>query len=251
MTAPLAGRVALVTGGGRGIGRAIALALADAGADVAICYRERADAADAVVAQIQASGRRALALAADVASREDVRAMVRSTCDRLGGVDVMVNNAGVLQQKPFAEITDSEDWDHVVDVNLKGTFICSQEVLPVMSSRGGGRIINLASSGGQLGGTLAVHYAASKAGVVQSPRGRSRGSPAPTVTVNCIAAGLIETEMTADEIASADGAEKLAAIPLRRAGTPADVAAAAVFLACSADYMTGQTINVNGGLYLG
>ena len=167
MTAPLAGRVALVTGGGRGIGRAIALALAEAGADIAICYRERADAAAAVVAQIEAGGRRALAVAADVVSREDVSAMVRSTCDRLGGVDVMVNNAGVLQQKPFAEITDA-DWDHVIDVNLKGTFICSQEVLPVMKSRGGGRIINLASSGGQLGGTLAVHYAASKAGVVES-----------------------------------------------------------------------------------
>ena len=249
MSAPLAGRVALVTGGGRGIGRAIALALADAGADVAICYRERAEAASAVVAQIEASGRRALAVAADVASREDVRAMVRTTCDRLGGVDVMVNNAGVLQQKPFEEITDA-DWDHVVDVNLKGTFICSQEVLPVMRRRGGGRIINLASSGGQLGGPLAVHYSASKAGVISLTRSLARIA-APTVTVNCIAAGLIETEMTAEEIASAGGAEKLAAIPLRRAGTPEDVAAAAVFLACSADYVTGQTINVNGGLYLG
>ena len=249
MTGPLAGRVALVTGGGRGIGRAIALALADAGADVAICYRERRDAADAVVTRIQASGRRALAVAADVASREDVRAMVRSTCDRLGGVDVMVNNAGVLQQKPFAEITDA-DWDHVIDVNLKGTFICSQEVLPVMRSRGGGRIINLASSGAQLGGTLAVHYAASKAGVISLTRSLARIA-APAVTVNCIAAGLIDTEMSAHEIASADGAEKLAAIPLRRAGTPEDVAGAAVFLACSADYVTGQTINVNGGLYLG
>jgi 3-oxoacyl-[acyl-carrier protein] reductase len=249
MTASLGGRVALVTGGGRGIGRAIALALADAGADVMVCYRERSDAADAVVAEVHARGRRAVAVSADVSEREDVRAMVRAACDGLGGVDVLVNNAGVLQQKPFAQITDV-DWDHVLDVNLKGTFMCSQEVLPVMENRGGGRIINLASSGGQVGGPLAVHYSASKAGVIGFTRSLARIA-APGITVNCIAPGLIETEMTTEEIASEAGRDKLSAIPLKRSGTPEDVAAAAVFLACSADYVTGQTINVNGGLYLG
>ncbi len=249
MTASLEGRVALVTGGGRGIGRAIALALADAGADVMLCYQQRAESAHAVVAAIQAMGRRAVAVNADVAKRADVRAMVRAACEVLGGVDVLVNNAGVHQQKPFAQITDL-DWDHVLGVNLKGAFICSQEILPVMEGRGGGKIINLASSGGQLGGTLAVHYAASKAGVISLTRSLARIA-APGITVNCIAAGLIDTEMTAPELASEEGREKLSAIPLQRPGTPEDVAAAALFLACSADYVTGQTINVNGGLYLG
>ena len=247
--ASLEGRVALVTGGGRGIGRAIALAFAGAGADVAVCYRERRDPAEAVVAEIKALGRRALAVKADVANRADVQAMVRAAREQLGGVDVLVNNAGVLQQKPFAQITD-QDWDHALDVNLKGVFICSQELLPIMEERGGGRMINLASSGGQLGGPLAVHYSASKAGVISLTRSLARIA-APRVTVNCIAAGLIETEMTTEEIASEGGREKLSAIPLQRAGTPADVASAALFLACSADYITGQTINVNGGLYLG
>jgi len=247
--ASLEGRVALVTGGGRGIGRAIALAFAGAGADVAVCYRERRDPAEAVVAEIKALGRRALAVKADVANRADVQAMVRAAREQLGGVDVLVNNAGVLQQKPFAQITD-QDWDHALDVNLKGAFICSQELLPIMEERGGGRMINLASSGGQLGGPLAVHYSASKAGVISLTRSLARIA-APRVTVNCIAAGLIETEMTTEEIASEGGQAKLSAIPLQRAGTPADVASAALFLACSADYITGQTINVNGGLYLG
>jgi 3-oxoacyl-[acyl-carrier protein] reductase len=246
---PLEGRVAVVTGGGRGIGRAIALAFARAGADVTICYRARAEPADAVVAEIQALGRRAIAVNANVANRSEVQTMLGAACENLGGIDILVNNAGVLQQKPFAEITDL-DWDHMLDVNLKGAFICSQEILPIMTKRGGGRIVNLASSGGQLGGTLAVHYSASKAGVISLTRSLARIA-APGVTVNCIAAGLIDTEMTSEEIASDGGREKLSAIPLARPGTPDDVAAAALFLVCSADYVTGQTINVNGGLYLG
>ncbi len=249
MSASLDGRTALVTGGGRGIGRAIALALAAAGADVMVCYRERAEPAGAVVAEIEALGRRAVAVRADVAEREDVRAMVRACRDELGGIDVLVNNAGVLQQKPFAEITDL-DWDHVLSVNLKGVFICSQEVLPLMSARGGGRIINIASSGGQLGGPLSVHYSASKAGVISLTRSIARIA-APAITVNCVSAGLIDTEMTRQEIESEAGREKLSAIPLQRLGTPDDIADAVLFLASSADYVTGHTINVNGGLYFG
>jgi 3-oxoacyl-[acyl-carrier protein] reductase len=228
----LHGRAALVTGGTRGIGRAIALALAGAGAHVAVGYRERSDAAAATVGEIEALGVRALAIPGDVARREDVRALIAGTRQRLGAVHILVNNAGVLQQKPFAEITDA-DWDHVLDVNLKAVFMCAQEVLPVMATQGGGRIINLASSG-----------------VISLTRSLARIA-APSIIVNCIAAGLIDTEMTQSELASPQGHQKLAQIPLGRPGLPEDVAAAALFLASSSSYMTGQTINVNGGLYFG
>jgi NAD(P)-dependent dehydrogenase (short-subunit alcohol dehydrogenase family) len=245
----LEGRVALVTGASRGIGRAIALALAQGGADVLVNYREREDAAAEVVRQIEALGGRASAVRADVTAREQVRAMVSRTVESLGAIDILVNNAGLLQQKPFTEITD-EDWDRVLAVNLKGVFVCSQEVLPAMRSRGSGRIVNMASSGGQLGGTLAPHYAASKAGVISLTRSLARLA-APDVAVNCIAPGLIDTEMTQAEMASETGAEKLRQIPLGRIGAAEEVAASVVFLAAAAPYITGQTINVNGGLYLG
>jgi NAD(P)-dependent dehydrogenase (short-subunit alcohol dehydrogenase family) len=245
----LSGRVALVTGGARGIGRATALALADAGADVVVGYRERSDAAAATVAEIEALGAGALAVRGDVAVRDDVRNVISATRDWRGRIDILVNNAGVLQQKPFSEITDT-DWDQALSVNLKGAFICSQEVLPLMRGGGGGRIVNIASSGGQLGGPLAVHYSASKAGLISLTRSLARIA-APSVIVNCIAAGLIDTEMTQSELASDEGRDKLTQIPLARPGKPAEVAAAVLFLASSASYVTGQTINVNGGLYLG
>jgi 3-oxoacyl-[acyl-carrier protein] reductase len=245
----LEGRVALVTGASRGIGEAVAHALARAGADVAVNYLEREAAAAEVVRRIDGLGRRALAVQADVTVREQVRAMVSHTVETLGAIDVLVNNAGLLQQKPFANITD-EDWDRVLAVNLKGVFLCSQEVLPAMLRQGSGQIVNMASSGGQLGGVLAPHYAAGKAGVISLTRSLARLA-APDVAVNCIAPGLIDTEMTRAEIASEAGTQKLRQIPLGRVGTAAEVAASVVFLAASAPYVTGQTINVNGGLYLG
>jgi 3-oxoacyl-[acyl-carrier protein] reductase len=245
----LGGRVALVTGASRGIGRAIALALTRAGADVAVNYRERAQAAAEVVHEIESQGRRAVAAQADVTIREQVRAMVSHTIDTLGAIDILVNNAGLLQQKPFADISD-DDWDRVLAVNLKGVFLCSQEVLPAMRRAGSGRIVNIASSGGQLGGALAPHYAAGKAGVISLTRSLARIA-APDVAVNCVAPGLIDTEMTHAEITSEAGAEKLGQIPLGRIGAAEEVAASVVFLAASAPYITGQTINVNGGLYLG
>ncbi len=248
-TAPLGGRVALVTGASRGIGAAVAVALARAGADVAVNYRRREDAAADVVRQIEGLGCRALAVRADVAVREQVRAMVSQTVRTLGEIDVLVNNAGLLQQKPFADISD-EDWERVLAVNLKGVFLCSQEVLPAMLERGAGRIVNVASSGAQLGGPLAPHYAAAKAGVIALTRSLARLA-APDVSVNCVSPGLIDTEMTAAEVVSEAGARKLAQIPLGRTGGAEEVAASVVFLAASAPYVTGHTINVNGGLYLG
>jgi acetoacetyl-CoA reductase/3-oxoacyl-[acyl-carrier protein] reductase len=246
---PLQGRVALVTGGGRGIGRAITLAMGAAGANLAVGYRERSDAAATTVAEVEALGVKALAVGGDVASREAVRTVIGRTREAFGRIDILVNNAGVLQQKPFAEITDA-DWDRMLSVNLKGAFICCQEVLPLMEAEGGGRIVNIASSGGQLGGPLAVHYSASKAGMISLTRSVARVA-APLILVNCVAAGLIDTEMARAELASQAGREKLTQIPLARPGLPEEVASAVLFLASTAGYVTGQTINVNGGLYFG
>ncbi len=245
----LQGRVALVTGGSRGIGRAAALVLAEAGADVAITYRERADAAEEVVAAIGALGRRALSLRAELGPGAEATRVIDEVTAGLGPVDVLVNNAGVLEQKPFEEITEA-DLDLALAVNLKAVFLLSQAVIGSMRERGWGRIVNVASSGGQLGGPLAVHYSASKAGVIGLTRSLARVG-APHVAVNCVSPGLIETEMTEPEIASPAGQDKLRQVPLGRAGQPDEVAAAIVYLATAAPYVTGQTLNVNGGLYLG
>jgi 3-oxoacyl-[acyl-carrier protein] reductase len=246
---PLEGQVAVVTGGGRGIGRAVAVALARQGASVAVGYRERSADADETLRQVQEAGAQGIAVAGDVSRRADVERLIGAALEAYGRIDVLVTSAGVLQQKPFAEIT-ADDWDHVMDVNLKGTFLCCQQALAVMARQRSGRMITIASSGAQLGGTLGPHYAASKAGVISLTRSLARLG-APDVAVNCIAPGLIETEMTQEEIASTEGQEKIRQILLERAGTAEEVADAAVFLATSAGYMTGQTINVNGGLYLG
>jgi 3-oxoacyl-[acyl-carrier protein] reductase len=245
----LAGRVALVTGGSRGIGRAAALALAAAGADVAITYRERADAAEEVTAAIAALGRRALSVRADLGPGAEATRVIDEVSAGLGPVDVLVNNAGVLEQKPFEQVTEA-DLDRALAVNLKAVFLLSQAVMGPMRERGWGRIVNVASSGGQLGGPLAVHYSASKAGVIGLTRSLARVG-APQVAVNCVSPGLIETEMTETEIASPAGRQKLDRIPLGRVGTPDDVAATIAYLAAAAPYVTGQTLNVNGGLYLG
>jgi len=246
----LKGSIALVTGSSRGIGKAIALALAQAGASVAVTYKERAAAAEEAAEEIRSQGVSAVALQLDVSSRESIRGAINAIIDAFGHIDILVNNAGVLQQKPFLTISD-ENWRETVDVNLKGTFLCSQEVFPLMQRQGRGRIINIASSGGQLGGTLAVHYSASKAGVICLTKSLARIG-APHILVNCISPGLIDTEMTQEEIHSESGREKIRQILLARAGLAGEVARVAVFLASEqSSYITGQTINVNGGLYLG
>ena len=243
-------RVALVTGSSRGIGRAVALELAGAGVDIVVTYRERQQAAAAVAAEAQALGVRALVVPLDVSSRASVREAIGAAIAEFGRVDILVNDAGILEQKPFATITD-DDWDLTMAVNLRGAFVCAQELLPQMKARGWGRIVNMASSGGQLGGTLSVHYATSKAGIIGLTRSLARLG-APEVLVNCVAPGLIDTEMTAAEIASEAGRQKVRAIPIGRAGLAEEVARAVAYLASdAASYVTGQTINVNGGLYLG
>lgn len=241
---------AIVTGSSRGIGKAIALALARAGADLAVTYNLRAADAEGVAEEIRSLGHNAITVQLEVSKRESIRKMVSEALNAFGHIDVLVNNAGVLQQKPFQTISD-QDWDAIIDTNLKGTFICSQEVLPLMQRQGHGRIINMASSGGQLGGPLAVHYSASKAGVICLTKSLARIG-APDVLVNCISPGLIDTDMTLAEIHSENGREKIRQIPLQRPGLAEEVADVAVFLAGKhSSYITGQTINVNGGLYLG
>jgi NAD(P)-dependent dehydrogenase (short-subunit alcohol dehydrogenase family) len=181
-----------------------------------------------------------------------VRQLISTVTEKFGRIDVLVNNAGILQQKPFNTITD-EDWDTMLATNLKSVFLCSQEIMPVMLRQGGGSIINISSSGGQLGGMLAVHYAASKAGVIALTRSLARVGAPDGIRVNCVAPGLIETEMTTKEIASPEGLQKIEQqILLRRPGRVEEVAAAVAFLVSDkAAYITGHTLNVNGGLYMG
>lgn len=245
------GRVALVTGASRGIGRAIALAFAHSGIDVVVAYHQKRESAEAVAQAIRTLGRRSLAARVDIAGRDCVRQLVHLTKATFGRIDILVNNAGILQQKPFLEISE-EDWDRMLDVNLKGSFLCSQEVFPVMQKQGTGRIINIASSGGQMGGPLAVHYSASKAAIISLTKSLARIGAPFGILANCIAPGLIDTEMAKGEIHSEVGREKIGMIPLRRAGKVEEVAQLAVFLASDgAAYITGQTLNVNGGLYMG
>ena len=244
-------RVVLVTGSSRGIGRAIAIESARSGADIAITYNKQADSAESIATEIRKLGRRTLTLQVDVYSRVSVQKIISRTLKTFGRIDVLINNAGILQQKPFLEITD-EDWERIMAINLKGTFICSQEVFSVMQKQGKGIIINMASSGGQLGGSLAVHYSVSKAGIICLTKSLARIGAPYSIRVNCIAPGLIDTEMTQDEIHSEAGQEKIKQIPIQRPGSVEEIAQMVVFLASeNSAYITGQTINVNGGLYMG
>ncbi len=246
------GKTAIITGGGRGIGRAITLALAQRKVDVVLSYLTRRDDCEQTAAEVRALGCQALVDQADVTKRESVRQLISVATEKFGRIDLLVNNAGILQQKPFSTITD-EDWDTMMATNLKGVFLCSQEIMPLMVRQGGGSIVNFSSTGGQLGGMLAVHYATSKAGVIALTRSLARVGAPDGIRVNCVTPGLIETEMSQKEIHSEVGQQKInQQIPMRRAGLVDEVAAAVAFLASDeAAYITGQTLNVNGGLYMG
>ncbi len=241
--AELDGKVALVTGASRGIGRAIALALAKAGADVAVNYHTHAEEAHAVCSEIEDLGRRAVAVQANVAIATEVAQMVETVQQRLGEIDILVNNAGISRPQALSEITE-RDWDEVVAINLKSMFLVTQVVLPGMRNRRWGRIINLSSVAAQLGGVVGPHYAASKAGVLGLTHSYATLLAKEGITANAIAPALIATEMvTKNPNARPD------LIPLGRLGTVEEVAEVAVMLA-SNGYITGQTINVNGGWYM-
>jgi len=235
-------RIALVTGGSRGIGKAIALTLADAGAAVAVNYRERSDEAEAVAAAIRKNGGRAEVFSADVSDRSAVQGMVRDIEDRLGPIDILINNAGIAAIRTIDEITE-EEFDRSIAVNLKSVFLCTQAVLPRMRARRWGRIINLSSIGARIGaGSVSVAYGASKAGVEGLTRAYAVRLAQEGVTVNAIAPGLIDTEM-GKPLLDAGVATR---IPVGRAGT-GDEIAQAVLLLVRNDFMTGQTVAVNGG----
>ena len=235
-------RIALVTGGSRGIGKAIALTLADAGAAVAVNYRERSDEAEAVAAAIRKNGGRAEVFSADVSDRSAVQGMVRDIEDRLGPIDILINNAGIAAIRTIDEITEAE-FDRSIAVNLKSVFLCTQAVLPRMRARRWGRIVNLSSIGARIGaGSVSVAYGASKAGVEGLTRAYAVRLAQEGVTVNAIAPGLIDTEMGKPLL----DAGVAARIPVGRAGT-GDEIAQAVLLLVRNDFMTGQTVAVNGG----
>jgi 3-oxoacyl-[acyl-carrier protein] reductase len=239
----LNGRVALVTGGSRGIGRAIALAFAEAGADVVINYLSRSREAQEVESQINQSGRRCIAIQADVSVRSAVARLVASAEERLGPIDVLVNNAGISRPQAIEEITE-QDWDDLIAVNLKSCFLVTQAVLPGMRARQWGRIVNLSSVAAQVGGVVGPHYAASKAGMLGLTRYYARHLAKEGIRVNAIAPALIATEM----VTSNPNAQP-AHIPVGRFGSVDEVAQVAVMLAGNG-YITGQTINVNGGWFM-
>jgi 3-oxoacyl-[acyl-carrier protein] reductase len=233
-------RIALVTGASRGIGAAIALCLAEAGAAVVVNYRERADDAEAVAAEIRAQGGKALTVAADVSRREQVRAMVARVAADLGPVDVLVNNAGIGIVRGVDDLTE-EEFDITIAVNLKSAFLCTQAVLPAMRARRWGRIVNVSSGAARGAGGIGVHYNASKAGMEGLTRGYAARLVKEGITVNAVAPSLIETDMT-----RARRDEIVPRIPLGRMGYPKEVAQA-VLTVIGNPYMTGQTVQLNGG----
>jgi 3-oxoacyl-[acyl-carrier protein] reductase len=239
----LSGKVALVTGGSRGIGAAIAVALAQAGAEVAVNYRNRERDAEAVRGQIRDRGIRAIAVRADVSQSAAVHTMLARVEQELGSVSILVNNAGIARQQAIDDISEN-DWNEIIDSNLKSAFMVTQAVLPPMRKRHWGRIINISSVAAQTGGVVGPHYAASKAGMLGLTHSLANLLAKEGITVNAIAPALIETEMVTSNPKASP-----AYIPVGRFGTVEEVASVAVLLASNA-YITGQTINVNGGWYL-
>ncbi len=239
----LEARIALVTGSSRGIGRAIALALAKAGADIVINFLNRAVDAEAAEKQVRQLGRRCVSIKADVSVSSEVTRLVSTAQDTLGPVDILVNNAGISRPQPIEDITE-RDWDEVLTANLKSCFVVTQAVLPGMRARKWGRIINVSSVAAHVGGIVGPHYAASKAGMHGMTHFYAQRLAKEGITVNAIAPALIETDMVrANPHARPDR------IPVGRFGLPEEVANVAVMLASNA-YMTGQTISVNGGWYM-
>lgn len=242
----LVDRRAIVTGGARGLGGGIAAGFGAEGADVAIFDVLSEDAATDVLAAIEGCGRRALYVHVDVSDEAQVRAGIAQVLSSFGRIDILVNNAGIVRQSPVAEMP-VEDWDRVLAVNLRGAFLCTRFVLPGMIAQGGGRIINMASQLGQIGGDTMAHYCASKAALIGFTKSLAREVSRQGVLVNAIAPGPIETAMLASETEEWTRA-KLASLPIGRFGAVSEVVPTAVFLASDeSTYYVGQTLGPNGG----
>lgn len=242
-------KVALVTGGSRGIGRATAMALVQAGASVVVNYRGNQAAADELVNLIEKADGRALAVQADVAQPEDVERLFKQTIDSFGRLDILVNNAGVTRDTLLLRMKET-DFDTVVNTNLRGTYLCTRAALRPMTKARGGRIINISSVVGIIGNAGQANYSAAKAGLIGFTKATAREMASRHITVNAIAPGYIDTEMTSglgDQIKAAI----LENVPLGRLGTPEDIAGVVCFLASDlAAYITGQTIIVDGGMVM-
>ena len=251
MSGRLQGRVALITGSSRGLGRAIAKGFAAEGAEIIVNYVRDSAAAEATADAIRLFGRRAHVIQADAAKRKDIQRMFAEALDTFGHIDILVNNAGVNKRIWFNEIKD-QDWDSMLETNLKGPFICCQEIFPHMVKNSGGRIINISSVASQYHGPKTVHYAVSKAGVNSLTRVLARYGAPHNILINAVAPGQILTDQTRSEFESGSVEPLLEMTLLKRGGTEEDVVQACLYLADPRqNYMTGQVLAVIGGAYLG
>ncbi len=247
--AGLSGKTALVTGGSRGIGRAVCLRLAGLGARVYVNYVSRADSATTVVAEIEKAGGKAAAIGFDVADGSAVQSAIAQIVGEAGGLDILVNNAGITRDSLILRMKE-EDWDAVLDTNLKGAFLCAKAAAKPMMKQRGGRIINISSVSGISGNAGQVNYSAAKAGLIGLSKSLARELAPRKITVNCIAPGFIESEML-DTLPQEMQEELKKSIPLGGFGSTEDIAGAAAYLASDdAGYITGETLHINGGMYM-
>ncbi len=244
----LEGKVALVTGASRGIGKAIALELAQHGSAVAINYLANKDAAEAVAKEVTNAGCRAEVIQADVSVQEDAQHLVQQTVETLGGLDILVNNAGIERGRTIRRMS-TEEWTTIIATNLNSVFYCTNAAIPHLINRGGGRIINMGSLFAQTGNIGQVNYSASKGGVIAFTKGLALELAHYNITVNAVCPGYIETDMTAP-LEERSREELLKQVPMARFGTAEEVASLVRYLVIEGDYITGQQFNINGGMYM-